>query len=289
MSYGLVEKHYGRGDVGREIAEFSAGRWVAVHCELKTREGGQIMLRYLPKTKAPLQISSPQDFHKLFHTLRRFMPRAFYASANLYRSLKSREETLDRGNMVAATPTWDVDPVDGGWEKVIEAVEEVVAVLERFGVSRSVFVKWSGRGAHVHIHHMAFSPELRRKIHPLDIAYSVTEYVALRVGRIGGVVENRIDACRVFTSPLSLHRKLSRVAVCIPLNKLREFEISWTAPERFRHDGGWRRYEEGEGDELAERAFRSIGPYIYGGGKRRVHKPLDQQINETLKRLGGIP
>ncbi|MGQ9478652.1 MAG: hypothetical protein ACUVQ0_01355 [Thermoproteota archaeon] len=43
---------------------------------------------------------------------------------------------------------------------------------------------------------------------------------------------------------------------------------------------------EGEGDELAEKAFASIGSYISGGRRRREHPPLDREILGTLEKLG---
>lgn len=218
----------------------------------------------------------------------RFRPRAFYATAHTYRSLRFREELLDRENMVSSMPTWDVDSRDGDWRKVVVKAAEVIDVLERCGVSESVFVKWSGRGAHVHVHPEAFSPELLRKIHPLDVAYSVTQYVVNRLAPSEGVaVENKIDLQRVFTCPLSLHRFLDRVAVCLTPSELQGFEIGWVSPEGFRHNPeSWRRRVVGEGDELAERAFAAIGPYVHGRVRRRVHKPLDQQIWEAFRRFG---
>ena len=285
----LVYRHYGREDVRRELVEYCAGRWVAVHCSLKDERGIPIMLRYDPTSRAPLTINSPSDVVRVFERFRKFRPRAFYATAHIYRSLKMREELLDRGNMVASMPTWDIDSKDGDWRKVVRKAVEIIEILERNGVSRSVFVKWSGRGAHVHIHPEAFTPELRKKMHPLDIAYSVTQYVVNRLTPSEGVVvENKIDLQRVFTCPLSLHRFLDRVAVCLSPSELEEFEIEWTKPEEFKHNpSAWRRVVVGEADELAEKAFFAIGPYFHGRvRRRRVHKPLDQQINETLRRLG---
>ncbi len=146
--------------------------------------------------------------------------------------------------------------------------------------------KWSGRGAHIHIHPNAFSPELYSRIDPLDVAYSVTEYVLRKVTVIEGVkVENKIDLGRVFTTPLSIHRELDRVAVCIDLDKLEEFDLSWTEIDNFRHSSSWRRYEVGEADELADKAFTEVGPYIYKARRKRVHKPLDKQIIDTFNRF----
>jgi len=138
------------------------------------------------------------------------------------------------------------------------------------------------------VHPKAFSEEVRRKIDLLDIAYSISQYVANRVTPGEGVVvENKIDIQRVFTTPLSLHRTVDRVAVCIPPNKLESFQIEWTSPCSYKHfPSSWRTYEEGEGDELAEKAFLAIGPYVVGRARRRKHKPLDQEILEAFRKFG---
>ncbi len=287
----LVQKHYSRIDVKEEIAEYCKGRWVAIHCELKDEKGVPIMLRYSPSTRLPLTIDSPTDIDKLLRELRRFRPRSFYATAHTYRNLRIREDTLDRANITSSMPTWDIDSKDGDWRKVIEKAREIVGILEDYSLSKSVFIKWSGRGAHIHINPEAFSEEVRGKIDPLDMAYSVTQFVINRLSPVEGVVvENKIDLQRVFTAPLSLHRFLDRVAVCLTPEELDSFEIEWTSPGDFRHNPrAWRRYMRGEGDELAEKAFFAVGPYISGRRRRRVHKPLDQQINETFKRLGEVP
>ncbi|MGQ9478651.1 MAG: hypothetical protein ACUVQ0_01350 [Thermoproteota archaeon] len=89
-----------------------------------------------------------------------------------------------------------------------------------------MFFKWSGNGAHVHVNPYSFSLEVRRSIEPLDIAFSVTQYVLNRLEPSEGiVVGNRIDIQRVFTVPLSLQRSANRVAVCVMPERLEEFRI----------------------------------------------------------------
>lgn len=94
---------------------------------------------------------------------------------------------------------------------------------------KSVSVFWSGRGAHVRIHHEAFSPDVRMRIHPLDVAFAVVEYILRKVKlKIVSMskecerlkVENRIDPQRLLTCPLSLHRELDLVYICISIDKL---------------------------------------------------------------------
>ncbi|MCS7126124.1 MAG: hypothetical protein NZ929_04355 [Aigarchaeota archaeon] len=289
MSEDIIIKHYMKDEVLREIVDFSIGKWIAVHCAKTDESGEQLMFRYYPKTGKPLKISSPEDVKNLLIIFERFSPRTFYASINVYKRLEVKEDILDRINIVASTPTWDIDPLKEDYNIVIRSVEELVSKLDSLGVSRSVIVKWSGRGAHVHIHPNAFSPKIYRKIHPLDVAYSVTEYVLRKMSNYDNVkIENKIDLGRVFTIPLSIHRRLNRVSVCINVNEIWGFDLSWTDINSFRHDSSWRDHIVGEGDDLAERAFREIGPYLYKGRKKRVSKPLDKQILETLEKFKDV-
>ncbi len=286
MNWSQVVEHYAREDVRREIIEYCRNRWVAVHCEEKNEKGIRLMIRYWGKDK-PLTLSSEEDIQRILMKYSRLKPRSFYATAHIYSRINSIEDIMDRRNIVASAPTWDIDSKDGDWRKVIGKVQEIIEVLDKHGVSKSVFFKWSGRGAHVHINPHAFSGEILRKMDPLDIAYSVSQYVVNRITPSEGVVvENKIDIQRVFTAPLSLHRTVDRVAVCIPPDKLDDFTIDWTNPSSYKHyPDSWRRCEEGEGDTLAEKAFFAIGPYVAGRRRRRKHKPLDQEILETLKKF----
>ncbi|MEN2974244.1 MAG: hypothetical protein ABDH32_01545 [Candidatus Caldarchaeales archaeon] len=289
MSEDLIFKHYMKEEVLSEISSFSSGRWIGVHCSKFDKNGVQLMFRYFPGTGKPLKIVSKEDLRKLLKILERFSPRTFYASINIYENLESEEDVHDRENIVASTPTWDIDPLKNDYRQVVKAVEELISILDRFGISKSLIVKWSGRGAHLHIHPNAFSPELYRKIHPLDIAYSTTEYILNMMSGYSYVkIENRIDLGRVFTAPLSIHRRLDRVVVCINPDEIREFDLSWTEIDKFRHYSSWGEYSVGEGDELGERAFKEVGPYTYVGRKKRIHKPLDRQILETFDRFKDV-
>ena len=247
------------------------------------------MIRYEERVKRPLRIASETDVLKLIEKYSKFKPRAFYATAHIYSALNHSWDVLSRENILASSPTWDIDLKDGSWKEVIEKASEIIGLLEKEGIVKSVFIKWSGRGAHVHINPQAFSEEIRKKIDPLDIAYSVTQYIVNRLRpSLNVVVENKIDIQRVFTAPLSFHRTVDRVAICIPPDLIDEFDISWADPKDFKHfPDSWRRYAAGEGDELAEKAFFAIGPYIAGRPRRRKHKPLDREILEAFKKFGG--
>lgn len=278
-------KHYEKPEVRKEIVDYCKNRWIAIHCETTGGDEARVMIRY--DGGKPLKIDSEYEFTRLINRYIKYRPRAFYATTHIYSKLETREDVLDRSNIIYSSPVWDIDSKDGDWRKVIRKAWEIVSMLDSFGVSKSVFIKWSGRGAHVHINPFCFSVDIRRKIEPIDIAYAVTSFIANKLESTEGlVVESRIDIQRVFTSPLSLHRILNRVAVCLPPDKLEEFDISWTDLNSYVHfPDSWRSFSEGEGDDLAERAFTSIGPYIAGKHRKRKHKPLDTEILETMKKL----
>lgn len=285
MSYRLPLEHYRKPEVREEIADYCKNRWVAIHCQKTDVNGMQMMIRY--EKGRPLTISSGSEVIEIIDRYKKYEPRAFYATAHVYSKLESREGLLDRSNIIYSSPVWDIDSKDGDWRKVIEKAREIISLLDKFGVAKSVFIKWSGRGAHVHINPLCFSSDIRKRIDPVDIAYSVTSFIANRLEPMKGlVVESRIDIQRVFTSPLSLHRLLDRVAICFPPEKLDEFDISWTNPDAYIHfPDSWRRFSEGDGDDLAESAFTSIGPYVAGRHRKRKHKPLDVEILETIEKF----
>ncbi len=86
-------------------------------------------------------------------------------------------------------------------------------------------------------------------------------------------VENEMDLQRVFTCPLSLHRRLNLVAVCFPPEMVERFTPEWASAERYRHWKGWDRFEPGEADHLAEIAHQAIGGYPL----RKIPKPPRQE------------
>ena len=291
MSWELVKRHYSKTEVRREIAEYCRGRWVAIHCGKRNSRGLQLMIRYRKSGRKPLTIHCEADLTRILEEYLELRPRSFYATAHIYRRLESASDVMDRENILMSAPTWDIDSKDGDWGKVVRKAIEIIEVLERCGVVKSVFFKWSGRGAHVHVNPRAFSPEILGRMDPLDIAYSITQYVANRIKSEEGVaVENKIDIQRVFTAPLSLHRSVNRVAICVKPEKLEDFHISWTDSESYKHSpDSWRTFKEGEGDEIAERAYEAIGPYVVGSSRRRrKHEPLDQEILKTLRKFDSM-
>jgi len=271
----IVLSHYNKPDVQREIAKFSQDRWVAIHCKFVNPQGYQVLLRYQRgegKSKTPLTITKPDDVPLLLKRFQRLRPRAFYASICVYRELTRQEHVKDFRNIAYCAPTWDIDNTPEKWKATIEAAKEITTLLSKEGVSKSVFLKWSGKGAHVHVHQRALSPTLLQKIAPLDAAYAIVEHInrALRakLTRIAKKnnaaelnVENEIDLQRVFTCSLSLHRSMSSVAVCFPPAQVDDFTPGWTRTDSCRHWEDWDQFEIGEADALAEKAYRLVGRY----------------------------
>lgn len=297
MSWDEVAKHYENPRVKDEIVSFAKGRWVGLHCAERDRSGRPHLLRYLGRTRLPLKIEEPSDVPKLLNIFKKFGPRTFYATANVYRSLRITEDVMDLSNIFVCTPTWDIDNALEKWQATLEVVREIMAFLEQNGVERSSFIKWSGKGCHVHVHGEAVSEELRRRVNPLDLAYAVVEYVnaklrekyteiLLRHSAEGLRVDNEMDSQRLFTCPLSLHKELDKVCVCINREDLENFTLEWANMEDFRHYEGWKEYAVGEADQLAMRAYETMGPSpSLPRFRRRKHPPLDEQITHWIKRL----
>ena len=284
----LAEEHYARIDVQREIVDFCKARWVAVH--YKDSKGESIFRRYFHGK--PLTINNIKDFSSIIN-LRENVLRSIYATANVYRKIRNIEEVYDLSNIRYCSPVWDIDGSLSNWKETLEVAKEIGSFLNDKGVEKSLFFKWSGNGCHIHIHEEAFSADLLRKYHPLDLAYAIVEYVNSKMsqrlreillkGRI--TVENKMDPTRVFTCPLSLHRKLNVVCVCFKSNRLSEFTPKWIHPSSFKHDPSWREFEMGEADEIAEDAYKTIGGYPLRHRRRRRRTiPLDKQIVKWLQK-----
>ena len=261
-------RHYSRREVQEEIAGFLCGRWAAVEGE------GKRWARWLEKR--PLKICKPEDVVRALHAFSAIRPRSFYGTIEVFERLEAPEDVEDRyeSNVRAATVFIDIDIVDeskleDAWRFVVEAARVMSEWLEEKGVRKSVYLLWSGAGMHLRIHEGAFRYD-ELGAHPLDVAFAVAEYMLesleTRLWSIvvesGGLVkiENLVAPKRVFTAPLSLHRKLDRVAVALKPDALDEFTPSWSLPGGYRHDpSAWRTFEPGEANALAEEALRKIG------------------------------
>ncbi|MBS7610251.1 hypothetical protein KEJ19_06790, partial [Candidatus Bathyarchaeota archaeon] len=155
-------------------------------------------------------------------------------------------------------------------------------------------------GCHIHLNDSAISEELRKRRNPLDLAYAIVEYanlrlrdkfldVALRHKADSLKIENEMDVQRLFTCPLSLHRELNKVCVCISPNDLDVFTPEWAELGSFRHYREWNRFVAGEADGLAMKALEAIGEVQsvslgFRRLRRRVHPPLDEQIARWMQR-----
>ncbi|MEM3616385.1 MAG: hypothetical protein QXJ31_00510 [Candidatus Bathyarchaeia archaeon] len=284
----MAIEHYSRAEVQKEIAEFCRGRWMATHC---IDESGKLVFRRYLGGK-PMAIKSKEEFAMLLQRLGN-KARVFYATANKYPTVEHVED-VDLSKVYLCTPTWDIDGTLQNWRETIAVAKEILSILESEGVKNSVYVKWSGNGCHIHIHEEAISEAVISKAHPLDFAYAIVEYInakaapkiieSLEAGNVK--VENRMDAGRVFTCPLSLHRQLDVVCVCLKPNEIDEFSPEWIKPSSFRHNQTWRNFQKGEADTLAIKAHETIGGHPALLRRRNPKsKRLDQQINEWLQKF----
>jgi|YelNatPaOPRAMG01_1025707.scaffolds.fasta_scaffold36052_3 hypothetical protein len=293
-----VQLHYSRPEVLDEVIRFSNGRWIGIHTSARMKDGRPILLRYFEKR--PLKAEDVEGLKLLLNRFRRLGPRTIYATANVYARLEDEYDVKSPENVIACMPTWDIDNSLQGWRATVDAGREIYAFLESQGV-RSVILKWSGNGMHVHVHHNAFSLELYREKHPLDIAYAVVEYVRRKLAtRFEDIremrdcreltVDNEMDPQRLFTAPLSLHRELDLVAVVINPDEIDSFEPSFANADNFRHFRGWDSASSGEADGLAEEALKIVGGYPLWSypQTRRRGKRIEDEIRKFQYKLGDI-
>jgi hypothetical protein len=280
-TYDDVVEYYQNSTAREEISTFCRGRWVAIHCGKKTPQGVPYLVRYKGwKRKVPLVIREEADVTKLLNLFNKLLPRTFYGTINQYKKLENQEDMDDEDNIERSTPIWDIDNTIDEWETTIKVAKLIIEFLGDNGIKKSTFVKWSGNGAHVHLNSSAFSEEVCRRIGSLNVAFAAVQFVIKSLTKELRAlvesakpkylaVENKIDPKRIFTAPLSLHRSLFRSCVCVLPKDLERFDISWTNPRSFRHDGNWNESKPGEADSLAELAFDKIGPCPYTG---RLHR-----------------
>lgn len=287
MEFEDVLAYYLRSEVKEEVAAYCSGRWVALEGHM--RAGGRAFLRYT-RGGRPLTINESDDVGLLLKRFRFFKPRAIYASVNSYGILENRDDIEDPTNILKSMPVWDVDASLDSWEYALRASEIIIERLDKERVSRSVYLKWSGRGIHIHVHEGAFSRDVLKNRNPLDVAFSVVEYIlrktkdqliqlaekAPQTQQRQLKVENKIDIKRVFTSPLSLHRQLDLCCVCFKQNDIYNFSPEWAEVNNFRHDPSWKHFEEGEGDMLAVKALEEVGGY---DGWPEAPKRTDRRIS----------
>ena len=280
-----VLEYYSNPSVAEELFNCGKDRWIAIE---GSSEEKRLFVRY-NRDRTPLRFADQSDIGRLFRAFWFINPRSFYGSVNKYSRLSENEDLEDPSNILCSTPTWDVDNEVEKWRETINVCRLIVDELDREGVVKSVYLKWSGRGCHIHISEEAFSKELLRKHHPLDVAFATVEYIIGRVRpRFAGLdtsakIENKIDLKRVFTLPLSLHRTLDYSCVCFKPDELESFDLSWADPKSFRHKPAYGDFEVGEADELAEKALSAVGGYF----KRATPMPPSaKKEKEEVPELG---
>ncbi|RLF08554.1 MAG: hypothetical protein DRJ64_00825 [Thermoprotei archaeon] len=265
-----IDEYYANITVLRELVRFLKSRWVAIHCERRLKDGRHILIRY--RKGKPIKIDSISDIISLIKRLKGLRPRTFYGTVNIYRRILSREDVQDYlENVIACTPTWDIDSRLEWWRDTLKVGKLIVEELNRENVRECVWLKWSGNGLHVHLNEKAFSPEVIKRYGALNVSYSVVDYIIKRVlpsinklFSLSGKeikVENLIDPQRVFTAPLSLHRELPVSCVAFKPYEIDEFSFEWVNPLKFRHNMKWDECKIGEADSLALKAIRVIGGY----------------------------
>jgi len=283
----VVYKHYSRREVQETIWEFCIGRWVAIEGSIVN---DRIFIRY--SAGKPLSIVSKDDVYLYVYKYRNLNVRTFYASINIYNDLSSIEKLDSVQNVVGVTPFWDIDASLDTWKYAIEAAKTIYRVLEDEGITKSVYFVWSGEGVHVRIHEKAFPRDIFSDYSPIDIAYAVVEYVVRKVREdleklhreSRGIlkVENLIDMKRVFTVPLSLHRKHDVVAIVIDPRDIDNFDLSWIQIDSFRTSDAWKRYEEGEAENLVKKAIELIKEKkldrTYIGTRRTILRDFEGDI-----------
>ncbi|MBO3839446.1 MAG: hypothetical protein QXS66_04535 [Thermoproteota archaeon] len=261
--YSQVLEYYSNSRVVEEIFNYGRGRWIAIEGISDKR----VFVRY-DRSNAPLRLQHLDDVEGFLKSFWFIKPRSFYGSVNKYSRLSEVKDLEDISNIEYSTPTWDIDNEVDRWRETIRVCRLIVDELEKEGVIKSVYLKWSGRGCHIHISEEAFSVDFLRKHHPLDIAFAIVEYIIRKVkpklARLdaSAKIENKIDLKRVFTLPLSLHRQLDYSCVCFKPDDIESFDLSWADPKNFRHKPAYTIFEKGEADELAEKALSEVGGYF---------------------------
>ncbi|MEM0027500.1 MAG: hypothetical protein QXT53_05835 [Ignisphaera sp.] len=276
-----ILKHYSNPIVKETIFDYCKDRWVAVEGAV---ENSRIFVRYFGKK--PLKLDNMNTLLDILTKYRHLNPRTVYASLNIYGKLGAIEDIENPLNIAATTPFWDID-VEGleNWRLAIDAAKIIVDfITSRYGQLKSLYIVWSGEGAHVRLHERAIPPEIFDTYSPVDVAYAIVEYVLENVKdkiselaqRSGGKVkvENLVDPKRVFTAPLSIHRKHDLVAVVIDAKNMDSFDISWASIRNFKTDDSWKYFSPGEAEALVRDAIKILSEKRHryriaiGSGKR---------------------
>ncbi|WFO75930.1 hypothetical protein J4526_03525 [Desulfurococcaceae archaeon MEX13E-LK6-19] len=294
-----VIEYYSQKNVAEEITLFLKDRWVGI-------EGpGKKWIRWIHNK--PLIITSPDEIVDLLKKNRWLNPRSIYGTIELFKRLTSRRDVEEdyENNVYAATMFIDIDIVDESivektWRYAIEAAKTIRSFLEQEGVRESIYFLWSGAGIHVRIHEKAISDNIYNMAHPIDVVFALAEYIMESLKRelleivrdSGGLIkiENLVAPKRVFTAPLSLHRRLDAVAIPLRPEDLDEFNPSWSNPKEPKYSSkAWARFKQGEADDLAVKALKKIGKVKTRSLiEARATKITLPSIHETLSNLATL-
>ena len=170
MSSYEVHAWYSKEEVRKEIVDFCRNRWIALF--------GEGVIRY-DRRGNPLSIERPDQISEMLERFSSIKPRSFYATSAIYSRLSVKEDVENEGNVISYTPYWDIDNESLKWRATVEIVQVILSVLEREGISNSVYVMWTGRGMHVNLHQKSISMGVVREYGALDVAWAVVEYVRL--------------------------------------------------------------------------------------------------------------
>ncbi len=263
-----VLEYYSRSRIAGEIAGFLRNRWAALE------SGDRKWIRWIGDK--PLTINQPEDVPLLFKRYRGLGVRSIYGTIEVFEKLSTRRDVFEdyEGNVVYATPFIDIDILDEKlvgekWKYAVRIGSLIGDYLAGKGLGEALYYVWSGAGLHVRVNEKCFSRVLV-KHHPVDVAFAVVEYTLdklqpqiLDVIRDSGYalkVENLVAMKRVFTAPLSLHRRLDRSAVPFTINELPGFSLEWTNPENPVYvEKAWSRGKPGQCDDFAEEALLHVG------------------------------
>ncbi|MEM2179591.1 MAG: hypothetical protein QXP32_02110, partial [Nitrososphaeria archaeon] len=252
LEWKTIKEHYSREEVVKEIVKYCSGRWCAFL--IATEGEGSKIVRYDKGVFKPITLDNVEKFKNYMEI---FPIRTVYGTIHFYRKIREIDDVKDLTNIIASEPVWDIDNKVFEWKKTVQAAKIIHEFLESKGVSKSVYIKWSGKGIHVHLNKNSISEEVYKKIHPLDAAYAVVEYVKRKVGeKIFALnsdslrVENKIDPQRLFTAPLTFHKNLNFVTVCINPGKLHEFTIEHANPQKYIHYYNGDIFVKGKSDQL---------------------------------------
>lgn len=264
-----VYEYYSRNNVRKEIADFLQNRWAAL--ESRDRK----WIRW--EEGRPLIISSPGRIPELVKRYRWMGIRSFYGTIEVFKKLSEKPDVMERydENVQYASAYVDIDIIDESaveekWRYAVEAAKTIGEwVVDRYG-DECIYYVWSGAGIHVRIPGKCLKPSEPAGHHPVEIAFIVVEYILdrtqpllLEIVKESGYalnIENLTAPKRVFTAPLSLHRRLDRSAVAFTHGEIKDFTLEWSNPENPVYvETPWRRAVAGKYENLVLDAVENMG------------------------------